>query len=217
LTPLQRVTGNPQPIRLRTGASLGVPLPAAFWLGRPTYPADFSPQLRHPQGFLTLTGLYFLPNRRGLVSSRNALGIPPSAPFPRADKDPLPEPFPSCRYFLPRFRSEEKEAKKVVRLQGFNPRAGPYALNMLAHAKAPMRSWGFAPLAFSPPMSGRRSATLLRLAQHASRVGEQRCVSGHCRTRDWLRSLERADAYGVSNLPASRNEEPRAARAMCSP
>jgi hypothetical protein len=40
---------------------------------------------------------------------------------------PLPGSLPSCRCFHPRFFSEEKEAKKVARLQGFAPRSRPFA------------------------------------------------------------------------------------------
>jgi hypothetical protein len=52
-------------------------------------PCGYLPQLRHPQGFLTLSGLYFPLNRYRFVSPCNAPGIYPSALFPRADTLPV--------------------------------------------------------------------------------------------------------------------------------
>ena len=53
------------------------------------------------------------------------MGFTPPAYSPAQVRDPFPDSVPSCRYFHSRFFSEEKEAKKVARLQGVTPCAGP--------------------------------------------------------------------------------------------
>jgi hypothetical protein len=53
------------------------------------------------------------------------MGFTPPVCSPAQIRDPFPDSVPSCRYFHSRFFSEEKEAKKVARLQGFTPCAGP--------------------------------------------------------------------------------------------
>mgnify|MGYP003702002241 FL=1 len=116
-----------------------------------TYPAVFMPQLRRLPGFLTRSRLYVPRSPRGFVSLHNAHGILPFSACP-------------SRGFISRYRKISPRAvtsflasslrrKKPKRSPGFRVLLphGAVRPGLPKQAKTPTRSWGSAPLAFSPP------------------------------------------------------------------
>lgn len=150
--PSARPPGTPRWIRLRSSASPGVLVPSAYRPWGSNLPRGFHAAVRWPSWvshpFRALrppkpSRVCFTPQR------------PWDLPLQRLSSTrvyfPLPGKFPSCRYFLPRFFSEGERSQQGRPTSGvFSPR-GAVRPSPPKRIKAPTRSWGSAPLAFSPP------------------------------------------------------------------
>ena len=165
----------------------------------------FQAAVRSPsQGFSPSKGFTSPDTVVVLFHTTTPMGLTPPAYSPAQVHDPFPDSVPSCRYFHSRFFSEEKEAKKVARLQGFAPCAGP----CIPFHRGEIRyrtAHGVLPLSRFPPFDQvpEYNPHVLGISG-TNKFDPSDCTSGRFQSKDWLGSFEPADAFEVFNLSVSQ-------------